>query len=70
MISFSSLRTSLLPLPGCLFILFIYIYLFLAVLVLGCCMGFSLVEASRGYFLIAVCSLLIVVASLIAEHGL
>ena len=32
--------------------------------------GFSLVAASRGYSLVAVCGLLIVVASLIVEHGL
>ena len=32
-------------------------------------MGFSLVEASRGYALVAVCELLFVVASLVAEHG-
>ena len=30
----------------------------------------SLVEASRGYSLVAVFELLIVVASLVAEHGL
>ena len=32
--------------------------------------GFSLVAASRGYSLVAVCGLLIVVASLIVEHVL
>jgi len=32
--------------------------------------GLSLVMASRGYSLIAVCRLLIAVASLVAEHGL
>ena len=33
-------------------------------------MGFSLVAASGGYSLIVVCGLLIVIASLVAEHGL
>ena len=46
------------------------IYLFMAVLSLRCCMGFSLVVANGAYPLVAVCGLLIVVASLIAEHGL
>ena len=32
--------------------------------------GISLVAASRGYFLVAVHGLLIVVASLVAEHRL
>ena len=45
-------------------------YLFMAVLGLHCCTGFSLVEASRSYPLVVVCWLLIVVASLVAEHGL
>ena len=35
-----------------------------------CYEGFSLVAVSRGYSLVAVHSLLLVVASLIAEHGL
>ena len=35
----------------------------MAVLGLCCCAGFSLVEASRGYSLVAVLRLLIVVAS-------
>ena len=47
-----------------------YIYLFLAVLGLRCCGGFSLVAASASYSLVAVCRLLIVVASLVAEHRL
>ena len=50
---------------------FIYIiYLFLAVLGLCCCTGFSPVVASRVYSLVAAHRLLIVVASLVAEHGL
>ena len=47
-----------------------FVYLFLAVLGLHCSAGFSLVVASGGYSLVAVCGLLIAVASLIAEHGL
>ena len=43
--------------------------LFLAVLGLRYCEGFSLIEASRGYFSAMMCGLLIVVASLVAEHG-
>ena len=41
----------------------------LAALGLGCCVGFSLV-AERGATLVAVCRLLIAVASLVAEHRL
>ena len=52
------------------FNLFSTSYLFLAVLGLCCCMGLSLVSASRGYSLIAVCGRLIVVASLVSEHRL
>ena len=44
--------------------------LFLAVLGLHCCAGFSLVVASRGCSLVLVCRLLIAVAFLFAEHGL
>ena len=50
--------------------LFLKIVLFLAVLVLCCCAGFSLDAASKGSSLVAVLGLLIVVASLAAEHGL
>ena len=32
--------------------------------------GYSLAVSSRGYSLVAVCGLLNVVASLVAEHGL
>ena len=45
------------------------IYLFLAVLGLRCCVGFSLIVGSRGYPLVAAHRLLIAVASLV-EHGL
>ena len=37
---------------------------------LGFCMDFCLVAASRGYTIVGVCGLLLVVASLVAEHGL
>ena len=46
------------------------IYLFLAVLGLYCCVGFSRVAASKGYSLVVARRLLIVVASLVVEHGL
>ena len=45
------------------------IYLFLAVLGLHCCRGFSLTVESGGYSLVVAHRLLIVVASLV-EHGL
>ena len=47
-----------------------YLLLFLAMLGLCCCTGFSRVVASRGYFVVVVHRLLIAVASLAAEHGL
>ena len=57
-----------------LFLFFKYYYLnfiyFLAVLDLYCCVGFSLVAASRSYSLLSVCGLLTGVASLVAVHGL
>ena len=42
----------------------------LAVLDLHCCTGFSLVVVSGDYSLVAMCGLLIAVASLVWEHGL
>ena len=51
-------------------IIFLKIYLFLAVLGLHCCEGFSLAVASRGCSLVAVGRLLIVVASPVAGQGL
>ena len=53
-----------------LFYIIVFIYLFLAVLGLHCCLGFSSLVASRGYSLLAVLGLLILLASLLAEHGL
>ena len=46
------------------------IILFLAVLSLGCCVGFSLVASSRGFSLVAVHRFLISVASFVVEHRL
>ena len=43
-------------------------HLFLAVLDLHGCMGFSLVAVSGGYSLVALCGLLIAVASLVAKQ--
>ena len=48
----------------------LFVYLSWTVLGLHCCMGFPLVLASGGYSLVAVCRVLIMVASLAAEHGL
>ena len=45
-----------------------FIYLFLAVLGLCCCIGFSLVGVSGGYSLVAVPRLLTTVAFLVVEH--
>ena len=48
-----------------------FIYLSMAVLSLCCCTGFSqVVNAEAGYSAVAVQRLLIVVASLVVEHGL
>ena len=47
-----------------------FIYLFLAMLGLYCCMDFSLVVVSRVYSLVAEHELLIVVTSLAVEHRL
>ena len=48
----------------------IYIYLFLAVLGLHCCMWAFSTCSDWGLLFIAVCGRLIAVASLVAEHGL
>ena len=50
--------------------IFICLHLFLTLLGLCCCVGFSLGAASRGHTLDAACRLLFVVASLVWEHGL
>ena len=52
------------------FFFFFNIYLFLAVQGVCCCAVFALVVASGGYSFVAVCRLLIALASLVVEHGL
>ena len=47
-----------------------FIYLFLAVLGLRCCTGFSLVAVSGGCSLVAVHGLLIAVASFVVKRRL
>ena len=46
------------------------IFIYLAVLGLCCCKGFSLVAASGGYPLVVVCGPLTVVPSRVVKHGL
>ena len=53
-----------------IFNLFYFIYLFLAVSGLTCCARAFSSCSERGLLFVAVCVLLIVVASLVAEHGL
>ena len=48
----------------------LFIYLFLAMLGLLCCAGFSLAVANRGCSLAVVCRLLTAVASLAVEYGI
>ena len=48
---------------------FLIIYFFFTVLGLHCCTGISLVAVSGGCCLVAVCELLIAVASLVAAPG-
>ena len=48
----------------------LFIYLFLAVLGLHSCKGFSSVVASGGYSPVVVCGLLVAVAPLVVEHRL
>ena len=47
-----------------------FIYLFLAVLGLRCCVQAFSSCGEQGLLFVAVCRLLIAVASLVAEHGL
>ena len=51
-------------------IIFIYLFIFWLCWVFVAVRGLSLVVASGGYSFIAVCGLLIAVASLVAEHRL
>ena len=50
--------------------IYLFIYLFCAVLALHCYMGFSLVAESAGCFLALVCRLLPAVAFLVMKHVL
>ena len=47
----------------------LFIYLFIAVLGLHCCTGFSLDAESGGHSQVVVCRLLIEMVSLVVEHG-
>ena len=49
---------------------FNFTYLFLAVLGLCCCVGFSLVAGSRGCSLVAAHGFLMMISSVVAEQGL
>ena len=60
---------TLLPL-GFFFFFNNFIYLYVAVLDLGCCPGFALLAVSGVYCLVAALGLHISVASLVAEYGL
>ena len=55
-----------------IFISYLYFFFFfpflMDVLAFHCCVGFSLVEANRGYSLVVMCGLLIAMASLVLEH--
>ena len=48
----------------------LFTYLFLFALGLGCCASFSLIAASGGCSLVVVLGIPIVMASLVAHHGL
>ena len=50
--------------------LYIYVFKFLSALGLGCCVWAFLSWGEQGLLFVAVRGLLIVVASLVAEHGL
>ena len=52
-----------------LFLKILFFNIFLAALGVCCYAGFSLVMASGGHSLVAVCRLLIAVASLVVERG-
>ena len=53
-----------------LFLIYLFIYLFLAALGLRCCTRVFSGCGERGLLFVAVCGLLLAVASLVAEHGL
>ena len=48
--------------------IYIYVYIYMGCAESSYCMGFSLVVASGGYSLVVMHRLLIVAASLVAEH--
>ena len=48
----------------------LFMFFFLVVLGLLFCAGFSLAAVREGYSLVMVCRLLIVLVSLVAQHGL
>ena len=50
--------------------IYLFIYLFMAALGFHCCAQAFSSCGERGLLFVAVCGLLIVVASLVAEHGL
>ena len=50
--------------------MYLFIVLFLAVLGLHCCARAFSSCSKRGLLFVVVCRLLVVVASLVAEHGL
>ena len=52
------------------FFFFLLIYLILAITGIFAMRAFSLVAVSQGYSLVALCRLLLVIASLTAEHRL
>ena len=55
---------------GLLFAFTICLFIYLAMLSVCCCLDFSTLVVSRGCSLVAVCGLLPMVASLVAEHRL
>ena len=61
-------KLALVPSNFLIAFLYVFIYLLLCYVFIAVC-GLSLFSASRGYSLSVVCGLLIVEASLVAEHG-
>ena len=52
-----------------MFFKYLFFFYLLAILGLGCCVGFSLVVESRDYSLLAVCMPLIVVKVKVTQSG-
>ena len=66
---------SKLPTLFCKMCIFFQFYVIVIIIIWLCgglhyCVGFPVVAVNGGYSLVAVCRLLIAVASLVAEHGL